>query len=70
MFQDIQKAAAEDPAARKRESTSSSCYEDAFDIPYPHLEEYAQCMADDIMYQVITEVTGLIIQDKQVNIYT
>ena len=65
-FQTMKKSATEGQATRKRESTSSSCYEDAFDIPYPHLEEYAHCMADDLVYQVITEVTGLFIQDKQV----
>ena len=52
---------------KKRVSTSSSCYEDAFDIPYPHLVEYAQSMADDILYQVITQVTALVVKDEKVS---
>ena len=69
VFSQALDAIEKEAVAKKRESTSSSCYEDAFDIPYPHLEEYAQSMADDILYQVITEVTGLIVRDKEVCLY-
>ncbi len=53
--------------ARKRDSTTSSCYEDAFDVPYSNIEDFSQSLAEQIMRQVINEVTRAVAKEQQVH---